>query len=196
MISSQLSQLESCVESGDPTSSLEESRSRNIDDVSKEAQFVDLGIEVAIQICSRVPMMKAATAKQIISTFFDRFGYQAVLLLTCIECGAIGGQAQGVISPFLSLPLLREALASLLPLEEGSFTVDWKGMLEEERIKNQKQSEWISELEADTKKPSPPPRPLHLNEDPLDAASNGDFDSAVFLIEINPALIEAKNSNH
>jgi hypothetical protein len=81
---------------------------KQIDELSSQSTFASIGVEAAARMCSRVPVMKAATAKAIINIFFKTEEGKALFLLSAINSGAISEKAQDVLGPLSDYPLLKE----------------------------------------------------------------------------------------
>jgi hypothetical protein len=118
-------------QSQDPTNFLK-NIARHIDILSVESTLFSLTLDQISLICSLVPQMSIQTAANIIKHSFQKFGNQSLILLSSICCGPIGAEAQQVIQPFLSFPLLKESIGE----SEDEIECDYVGMFESERKKN------------------------------------------------------------
>jgi hypothetical protein len=215
MIASYLEKLKNNLTGGKDTAAEEAGLAREIEGLTENSSFADVGVEVAFRICSRVQVMKKETATLIFKQFFAEYREDSLKLIGAINCGSIGAAVYDVIAPLLAYPLLRETAYSI-QAEKGGMDVDWEAMLgdrdrrikalEEEVARLKRASESTPKptearkIPEEAKPSAPaakeseaPKEPEGFVDEIHEAAVRGHTESVKFLIAKDKKLLEKKN---
>jgi hypothetical protein len=196
MIAKNLKKLKANVAAGKNTEVEENALARKIDKLVEEELFIDLGVDVAFRICSKVAIMKAETATLLFQKFFSKYQENSLKLIAAINCGPIAIAVYDVLAPFLAFPLLRETTYTLKQ-ELNYMEVDWEGAiaLRDSRIKELEEdvARLNTRSEAESEPIIIPKKPADFIADIHDASKKGDSESVAFLLWDDKSQAEKKN---